>query len=176
MSDAMRRWRRAFAACVPVLKKLARRRRDQRMTRQDLMPSTRHEMASERNMNDRNGMRIASAKALVIQAMTKPGVYDESLREARALLEAALADDPRDVAILTCLGAVLCDLHLRADARACLTRAIELGSTDRNTFFNLFVAMLGPSTMEEARAVLARGTALDADPATWEAYFDPHAM
>ncbi|VWB78160.1 hypothetical protein BPS26883_03725 [Burkholderia pseudomultivorans] len=42
-------------------------------------------------MTDRNDMRIASAKALVIQAMTKPGAYDASLREARALLEAALA-------------------------------------------------------------------------------------
>ncbi|MGS0896402.1 hypothetical protein ACVBGC_28280 [Burkholderia stagnalis] len=120
---------------------------------------------------------MTAARALVNRTWTDDTTpYDALLQEARALLEKALEDTPDDIAVLTCLGAVLCDLRLHAQAREYLVAAIHLGSADRNTFFNLFVAMLDSSTTDEARAVMKRGAALEADPLTWEAYFDPHAM
>lgn len=57
-----------------------------------------------------------------------------------------------------------------------MKRAISLGSTDWNTYFNAFVAMLVCATIDDARAMLTRGAGLEADPVTWQAYFDVHAM
>jgi tetratricopeptide (TPR) repeat protein len=98
------------------------------------------------------------------------------LREAQAILESSLKADQDDVVTLTCLGAVLCDLHLYAQARENLERVLRLGSTDRNTFFNLYVAMLDSEAMEDARAALNQGVHFERNPVTWEAYFDPQAM
>lgn len=84
--------------------------------------------------------------------------------------------DQGNVVALTCLGAVLCDLHLYAQAREYLERAVRLESTDRNTFFNLYVAMLDNEAMEDACAALNKGAHFERNPATWEAYFDAQAM
>ncbi|TCV96430.1 hypothetical protein EC912_102781 [Luteibacter rhizovicinus] len=117
---------------------------------------------------------VTSARALVNQAWSSPMSY-EPLWEARTLLENALKVDQDNVVVLTCLGAVLCDLHLHPEARTVLERAVRLGSTDRNTFFNLFVATIDSTTRKNARAVLDRGAHLDRNEATWEAYFDAQA-
>jgi Tfp pilus assembly protein PilF len=101
---------------------------------------------------------------------------DQPLQEARAILEKSLEGDQRNVVVLTCLGAVLCDLRLYAKAREYLERAVQLGSTDRNTYINLFVAMIDSEAMEDARAVLDEGVRFERNPETWEAYFDPQAM
>jgi predicted Zn-dependent protease len=101
---------------------------------------------------------------------------DQPLREARTILESSLQAGQDDVVVLTCLGAVLCDLQLHKQAQEALERAVRLGSTDRNTYFNLFVAMLASETMEDARAALDRGAHFERNPETWEAYFDPQAM
>ncbi|MDF4025706.1 UDP-N-acetylglucosamine-peptide N-acetylglucosaminyltransferase [Luteibacter sp. PPL201] len=81
-----------------------------------------------------------------------------------------------DVVVLTCLGAVLCDMMRPADAEAVLERAVALGSTDRHTFFNLFVARLQLGQTDAARQALERSTSLEGQPSTWTAYFDPHGM
>lgn len=118
---------------------------------------------------------VNSARALWKLAWRSPMSY-QPLQEARAILEATLEADQNDVVVLTCLGAVLCDLHLYAQAREYLEQAVHLGSTDRNTFFNLYVAMLDSEAMEEARAALDKGAHFERNPVTWEAYFDPQAM
>lgn len=126
-------------------------------------------------MNDQASDSVTSARALWKLAWRSPMSY-EPLREARAILENSLKTDQNDVVALTCLGAVLCDLHLYAQARENLGRAVRLGSADRNTFFNLYVAMLDSETMEDARAALDQGAHLERNPVTWEAYFDAQAM
>ncbi|AWG32165.1 hypothetical protein B9Z07_25850 [Burkholderia cenocepacia] len=70
----------------------------------------------------------------------------------------------------------MCDLQLHATAVEHLMYAISLGAVDWNTYFNAFVAMVSCSPFDEAHAILKRGSNLEADPATWQAYFDPHAM
>lgn len=126
-------------------------------------------------MEDEQTTGVALAKALVNQAWSSPMSY-EPLWKARILLENLLKIDPDDVVVLTCLGAVLCDLQLRSEAQAILEKAVRLGSTDRRTFFNLFVAMLGRAPQEEARAVLDQGSHFECHASTWEAYFDAHAQ
>ncbi|WP_152618338.1 UDP-N-acetylglucosamine-peptide N-acetylglucosaminyltransferase [Burkholderia pseudomallei] len=131
---------------------------------------------AEVNLNHANRDCLTSARALVAQAWNDPTSYHALLRESQALLEAALWSSPNDVAVITCLGAVLCDLHLHAEAREHLAHAITLETTDWNTYFNMFVAMLKCSTFDDARKMLVRGAELEADPVTWQAYFDVHAM
>jgi tetratricopeptide (TPR) repeat protein len=126
-------------------------------------------------MDDKASDCVNSARALWKLAWRSPMSY-QPLREARAILETFVEADQGDVVALTCLGAVLCDLHLYAQAREYLERAVQLGSTDRNTFFNLYVAMLDNEAMEVARALLDKGAHLERNPETWEAYFDPQAM
>lgn len=126
-------------------------------------------------MHDRDSDCVTSARALWTQAWRSP-MSEQPLQEARAILEKSLEADERNVVVLTCLGAVLCDLHLHAQARKYLERAVQLGSTDRHTYFNLFVAMLDSEAMEDARAALDEGLRFERNPATWEAYFDPQAI
>lgn len=126
-------------------------------------------------MHDREADRVTSARALWKLAWRSP-MSEQPLQEARAILEKSLEADQRNVVALTCLGAVLCDLHLYAKAREYLERAVQLGSTDRNTYINLFVAMLDSEAMEDARAALDEGVHFERNPETWEAYFDPQAM
>ena len=126
-------------------------------------------------MDDQTSDCITSARALWKQAWRSP-MSCQPLQEARALLETSLETDQDDVVALTCLGAVLCDLQLYAQARESLERAVRLRSTDRNTFFNLYVAMLDSETMEDARAALSKGANFERNPETWEAYFDAQAM
>ena len=143
--------------------------------------STLLEMKKDKiDVTNRNVECLTSARALVNRAWGAPASnrasYSELLREAQALLEAELQVTPDDVAVLTCLGAVLCDLQLHSQALEYLARAIALGAIDWHTYFNAFVALLRCSTIDDARAMLTRGADFDADPATWQAYFDPHAM
>ncbi|GAB7538535.1 hypothetical protein [Burkholderia sp. 3C] len=118
---------------------------------------------------------LQTARALVDRAWANQAAYDDTLREAVALLDAERLRHPHDVAVLTCLGAVLCDLQQHAQAREYLEQAVAEGATDRNTHFNLFVALLGCATQAKAQAALKRVEGLEANPATWQAYFDPHA-
>ena len=53
-----------------------------------------------------------------------------------------------------------------------LKRAVALGSQDRNTFFNLGVAVLNDGTAESPRPFFEEAARHPASPETWEAYVD----
>lgn len=118
---------------------------------------------------------ISVSRSLVEEAWSNPDKWDANLACAEALLSKALVDTPGNVLALTCLGAVLCDQGKHKEAALALKRAVELGSTDRNTFFNLGVAMLNFSTHEKAMPAFRRADGLQASPLSWAAYFDAQA-
>ena len=92
------------------------------------------------------------------------------------MLRADSSRAPNDVLVLTCLGAVLCDQAKHKEAAEFLQRARQLGSVDRNTHFNLGVALLNTATHSEAMVAFNRAKLLTADPQSIEAYFDPQAQ
>lgn len=101
---------------------------------------------------------------------------DLALCNARTLLQHALATQPKSIPLLTCLGAVACDQGEHAEARVLLEQALALGSTDRNTVFNMGVALLNTGETTLAGKHFFRASAQPADPQTWAAYFDPQAQ
>jgi Flp pilus assembly protein TadD len=118
---------------------------------------------------------IETSKFLVQEAFSSPGKYANNLARAEELLLGALAQEPDDTLLLTGLGAVLCDQGKHAKATTVLRRAVELGSVDRNTFFNLGVSILNSGTHKEAMTFLSKAKSLAPSPQSWEAYFDPQA-
>lgn len=117
----------------------------------------------------------ATARRHVHAAHAGVADVDASLQAARTALERALARQSSDVRLLTCLGAVACDQGEHHYASELLTQAVALGSQDRNTFFNLGVALLNSGDADQARARFAQARAMMASVHTWEAYFDPQA-
>ncbi|MNY53447.1 hypothetical protein D3C86_1892070 [compost metagenome] len=91
------------------------------------------------------------------------------------MLSKALVESPGNVLTLTCLGAVLSDQGKHKEAASALRRAVELGSTDRNTFFNLGVATMNFSTRAKAMSAFRGADGLQASPQSWPAYFDAQA-
>ena len=118
---------------------------------------------------------ILASRSLVEEAWNQPGKWEANLSSAEAMLAKALIEIPGDVLALTCLGAVLSDLGEHEKAASALQRAVELGSTDRNTHFNLGVARMNCGTHEEAMASFREAKGLQPSPLSWEAYFDPQA-
>ena len=119
---------------------------------------------------------LARARALVQAALMDPDRCDAHLAAAEALL-AVVAEKAQDrVAALTCLGAVLCDRANYPRAVEVLQRAVGLGSQDRNTYFNLGIALLNSGKRRQAMACFRQASLLRASPLSWEAYFDPHAQ
>lgn len=119
---------------------------------------------------------LARARALVDAAMRDPQRWSAHLAHAEALLMAAAASAPDDSAALTCLGAVLCDLAKYREAAGVLQRAVRLRSGDRNTYFNLGVALLNSGKRRQAMQRFRQAASRHASAATWEAYFDPQAQ
>ena len=64
------------------------------------------------------------------------------LSEAQSILKKELESSPQDIIIMTCLSAVLCDAGIYQDAFDLASKAIALGSTDANSFYNLGVAIM----------------------------------
>jgi Flp pilus assembly protein TadD len=118
---------------------------------------------------------IAASRSLVEEAWKKPDEWEANLASAEAMLSKALREVPDDVLALTCLGAVLSDQGKHEKAAAVLERAIELRSTDRNTYFNLGVAKMNCATRAKAMAAFRDAEGRQASPLSWEAYFDPQA-
>jgi Flp pilus assembly protein TadD len=119
---------------------------------------------------------LARARALVDAAMSDPQRCSAHLAQAESLLVAAAASAPDDIALLTCLGAVRCDLGNYGDAVEVLQHAVRLRSDDRNTYFNLGVALLNSGRRRQAMDRFRQAAPLQGSAATWEAYFDPHAQ
>jgi Flp pilus assembly protein TadD len=119
---------------------------------------------------------LARAKSLVDEIWTHPDRWTGNLAEADQLLRALLEAEPTNVEALTCLGAVLSDAGKHREAELTLKKAIGLGSLDRNTYFNMAVALINSSTHEHAMGYFRRASSLSASPLTWEAYFDPQGQ
>jgi Tfp pilus assembly protein PilF len=119
---------------------------------------------------------IAQAKMLIADTYEHPDRWMQNCMEARDILELAAANDAADSELLTCLGAVLCDQAHYEEAVAVLQQAAQLGSTDRNTYFNLGVATLNTATHKDAMVYFRRAKKLAALPTSWEAYFDPQSQ
>lgn len=118
---------------------------------------------------------ISLSRSLVEEAWNNPDKWEANLASAEALLSKALVESPDDVLALTCLGAVLSDQGKHEEAASVLKRAIELGSTDRNTFFNLGVATMNFGTRAKAMSAFRGAEGLQASPLSWTAYFDAQA-
>jgi len=125
---------------------------------------------------DHDSQFLARARAMVDAAMRDPERWSAHLAQAELLLIAAAASAPDDAALLTCLGAVRCDLGNYGDAAEVLQRAVQLRSDDRNTYFNLGVALLNSGKRRQAMQRFRQAASRRASAATWEAYFDPHAQ
>jgi Flp pilus assembly protein TadD len=111
-----------------------------------------------------------------VAATAKAHVDQDQLEEARSLLQDALRENPNDTLLLTCYGAVLSDLGQHFYAEQTLVKAVDLGSQDRNTFFNLAVALMNlEGRRASAETWFKKAAAAVKDERSWEAYFDFHA-
>jgi Flp pilus assembly protein TadD len=115
---------------------------------------------------------LEEARHLNADGWANLGHMEPNNVRARALLEEALAADPDNTGLLTGLGAVLSDAGLHAQAVAVLKRAVALGSQDRNTFFNLGVAVLNKGSADDPMPFFEEAGKYQASPETWEAYVD----
>lgn len=118
---------------------------------------------------------IDKSHQLVMDGYASPAKWEENLQLAEAGLRKELEARPQDSELLTCLGAVLCDQGRFAEAQAVLGKAIQCGSLDRNTYFNLAVALLNTATHTQAKVMFGKSNTLAASERTWQAYFDPMA-
>ena len=102
--------------------------------------------------------------------------WKQSQHKAMLLLRKALEYDEVNVFTLTNLGCALSNSGRHNQAIEVLMRAVELKSTDRNTYFNLAVSMMNVAAQRpNARTYFERATNFDAEETTESAYFDPHA-
>lgn len=116
---------------------------------------------------------ISASRSLVEEAWKQPDKWEANLASAEAMLARALIEVPGNILASTCLGAVLCDRGEHKRAASVLQRAVDLGSTDRNTYFNLGVAKMNCGADEEAMACFRGAARLQPSRLSWEAYFDP---
>lgn len=119
---------------------------------------------------------LADAKQLNAELRRDPSKHVANLAAAQELVQRALLTEPDNVALLTALGTILCDRGLYSEAERDLNLAVELGSTDRNTWFALAFATLNTKTHEEAMVLFQRAQTLTPSPDTWEAWFDPQSQ
>ncbi|MDL5364008.1 tetratricopeptide repeat protein [Xanthomonas sp. NCPPB 2654] len=119
---------------------------------------------------------LLRARSLVQAIYQQPQRWDANLAEAEALLRDALRTQPHDPELLTGLGTVLCDLGRHDEAASVLRQALKRGSRDRNTCFNLGVALRNGAGRRHASLYFAKAAALQASPRSWEAYFDAQAQ
>ncbi|MDO8040904.1 tetratricopeptide repeat protein [Janthinobacterium sp. SUN137] len=119
---------------------------------------------------------IAASRAHIQLAEGDAGHWDTHMAAAEAVLRSALQAARQDTALITCLGAVLCDQGKYRDAVNVLETALKLGSTDSHTHYNLGVALAGLAKPRKAIAQFGKAQGLAASSLTWTAYFDPQAQ
>lgn len=116
---------------------------------------------------------IREAKHLIREVYRGKGNWNRDYARASALIEAELRKDPDNTVLLTCMGALLSDQGRHKQAVTVLKKAVKLGTTDSNAYFNLAVAMLNCGSHRQAMKHFAHAGTLKARSQTWEAYFDP---
>lgn len=119
---------------------------------------------------------IAASKAHITLAEGDAGQWDAHMAAAEAVLRSAWQGARQDTALITCLGAVLCDQGKYRDAVNVLETALKLGSTDSHTHYNLGVALAGLAKPRRAMAQFGKAQGLAASSLTWTAYFDAQAQ
>lgn len=119
---------------------------------------------------------IAASRAHIQLAETDAGQWEAHMAAAEAVLRSALQAARQDTALITCLGAVLCDQGMYGEAVNVLETALKLGSTDSHTHYNLGVALAGLAKPRKAMAQFDKAQALAPSSLTWTAYFDPQAQ
>ncbi|WP_205711391.1 tetratricopeptide repeat protein [Janthinobacterium lividum] len=119
---------------------------------------------------------IAASKAHIQLAGDDAGQWEVHMAAAEAVLHSALPAARQDTALITCLGAVLCDQGKYGEAVKVLETALKLGSTDSHTHYNLGVALTGLAKPRKAMAQFGKAHGLAASSLTWSAYFDPQAQ
>lgn len=119
---------------------------------------------------------IAASRAHIQLAEGDAGQWEAHMAAAEAVLRSALQAARQDTALITCLGAVLCDQGKYRDAVNVLETALKLGSTDSHTHYNLGVALAGLAKPRKAMAQFGKAQGLAASSLTWTAYFDPQAQ
>ena len=118
---------------------------------------------------------IAHARSLIADIRQHPDRFRDNLAEAERILHSAAQEEPSNTDVLTCFGAVLSDSGKHQEATRILRAVISAGSRDRNTYFNLGVALINSATHEEAMSYFKQANTLSSSAQTWEAYFDPQA-
>jgi Tfp pilus assembly protein PilF len=118
---------------------------------------------------------IAHARSLIADIRQHPDRFVDNLAEAERALQSAAQAEPSNTDVLTCFGAVLSDMGKHQEAVQVLRSAISAGSRDRNTYFNLGVALINSATHKEAMSYFKQANMLNSSEQTWEAYFDPQA-
>ncbi|QKY02764.1 tetratricopeptide repeat protein [Janthinobacterium lividum] len=119
---------------------------------------------------------IAASRTHIQLAEGDAGQWEAHMASAEAVLRSALQAARQDTALITCLGAVLCDQGKYRDAVNVLETALKLGSTDSHTHYNLGVALAGLAKPRKAMAQFGKAQSLAASSLTWTAYFDPQAQ
>lgn len=119
---------------------------------------------------------IAASKAHIQLAEGDAGHWEAHMAAAEAVLRSALQAVPHDTALITCLGAVLCDRGKYREAVNVLETALKLGSADSHTHYNLGVALAGLAKPRKAMAQFGKAQGLAPSSLTWTAYFDPQAQ
>ncbi|MGK5042560.1 tetratricopeptide repeat protein [Janthinobacterium sp. GB1R12] len=119
---------------------------------------------------------IAASKAHIRLAEGDAGRWEAHMAAAEAVLRSALQAAPQDTALITCLGAVLCDQGKYKEAVIVLETALKLGSADSHTHYNLGVALAGLAKPRKAIAQFGKAQGLAPSSLTWTAYFDPQAQ
>ena len=118
---------------------------------------------------------LAQAKLLVEETWNDSSTWSANLSAAHHLLEKGLLEAPSDVSLLTGLGSVLCDQAQYSKAAPILERAVQLGSTDGNTYYALAVASFNISGQSKGAALFRKAAELKPSESTWRADFDPQA-
>jgi Tfp pilus assembly protein PilF len=119
---------------------------------------------------------IAHARSLILEIREHPDRFLANLGEAERVLRCAAASEPVAADVLTCFGAVLSDLGKHREAADVLRLAVKAGSQDRNTYFNLGVAMASFADHDDAMSYFVKARDFEPSAETWEAYFDPQAQ
>ena len=115
-------------------------------------------------------------KVLVDEVWKDSSKYDENYDFITSSLLNELNNNPDDIVSLTNLGAAYCDTGKYKQAEEQLRKAIVLGSNDRNTYFNLGVAIINSASQEEAKHYFKESNKLSENELTYNAYIDFQAL
>lgn len=102
-------------------------------------------------------------------------LWEKNYKKAIECFEEALKLDPNNVIALTNLGACFSDCGKHNKALSVLRKAENIGSNDKNLYFNIGVALMNinSTTRQDAKKYFEKATSLQKNSLSIEAYFDP---